>query len=258
MKKNIFLLIVVSVVLAAIGMAFANPVMFPDFKQRYSIGAESKLNGCFTCHFNEMGGGPRNPFGVAYKNAYIDNDFATLESTDSDGDGYTNIEEIKAGKKPGDFNEHPGPAIYSKCITFFGDVDTVHKTPINVCAVDGKSFDLTPFGGPAYIKDGKMMVGLRVGIEQLGGALDYVASEKRIDIKKAEKIVGQMWIGKKTARINDKDYDLGTAPEVKNGKTFVPVKGVGETLGAELIYIPKGKIAHFVLKAAKKSCCEGF
>lgn len=257
MKKYIAFAVMLIVVCGIAGIASANKVMFPDFKQRYEIGSESKLNGCFTCHFNAAGGGPRNPFGIAYKKAYADQDFADLEKTDSDGDGYTNIEEIKAGKKPGDFNDMPGPAIYKKCVTFFGEADSMSKLPISVCAVDGKSFDLAPYGGPCYIKDSKMMVGLRVGIEQLGGKLEYDATEKRIDIFKDEKIVGVMWIGKKNAKINDKDYDLGTPPEIRNGKTFVPVKGVGDSLGAELIYIAKGKIAHFVIKAPKKSCCGG-
>lgn len=257
MRKYILVAVMLLVVLGFVGIASANKVLFPDFKQRYEIGAESKLNSCGTCHINEAGGGPRNGFGVAYINAYKNEDFSDFEKTDSDGDGYTNIEEIKAGKKPGDFNDKPGPAIYQKCVTFFGESDTMSKKPLSVCIVNGASFDLAPYGGACYIKDGKMMVGLRVGIEQLGGKLEYNAEEKRIDILKDDKIVGVMWIGKKMAKIADKDYDLGTAPEIRNGKTFVPVRGVGDSLGAELIYNTKGKIAHFVIKAPKKSCCGG-
>jgi hypothetical protein len=257
MRKNISISVVMLVVFGFVGIASANKVLFPDFKKKYEISAESKLNSCGTCHINESGGGPRNGFGVAYKNAYVDQDFSVFEKIDSDGDGYTNIEEIKAGKKPGDFNDRPGQAIYQKCVTFFGDADTMSKKPLQVCIVNGVSVDLAPYGGACYIKENKMMVGLRVGIEQLGGNLEYNAEEKRIDITKDGKIVGIMWIGKKMAKIADKDYDLGTAPEIRNGKTFVPVRGVGDSLGAELIYNVKEKIAHFVIIAPKKSCCGG-
>jgi hypothetical protein len=66
--------------------------------------AGSKLDSCNLCH---PGGntGQLNPFAAAY--AASGHNFGTIESADSDGDGFTNIEEIAAGTFPGDPNDFP-------------------------------------------------------------------------------------------------------------------------------------------------------
>jgi len=66
--------------------------------------AGSKLDSCNLCH---PGGSTsqRNPYAVAY--AASGYNFGSIESADSDGDGYTNIEEIAAGTFPGDPNDFP-------------------------------------------------------------------------------------------------------------------------------------------------------
>lgn len=201
---------------------------------------------CLCCHFIQEGTGPRNPYGVLYENEGT-SDFAKYENEDADGDGYTNMQEINAKTYPGDFSDHPSPAKYTKCVTFFGSNDTLTKKGITVCVVNGKKTDLTPHGGASYIKGGKMMVPLRISIEGLGGTVNWIADEKRIDILKGGKVVGQMWIGKRMGKVNGKEYDLVTPPEIVKGKTFVPVKAVGDSLGAKLIWINTGKIANFVL-----------
>ena len=66
--------------------------------------AGSKLDSCNLCH---PGGntGQLNPFAAAY--AASGYNFGTIESADSDGDGFTNIEEIAAATFPGDANDFP-------------------------------------------------------------------------------------------------------------------------------------------------------
>ena len=66
--------------------------------------AGSKLDSCNLCH---PGGntGQLNPYAAAFA-ASVHN-FGSIESADSDGDGFTNIEEIAAGTFPGDPNDFP-------------------------------------------------------------------------------------------------------------------------------------------------------
>jgi hypothetical protein len=66
--------------------------------------AGSKLNSCNLCH---PGGntGQLNPYADAF--AASGHIFGSIESADSDSDGYTNIEEIAAGTFPGDPNDFP-------------------------------------------------------------------------------------------------------------------------------------------------------
>ena len=57
------------------------------------------LNTCGICHVSPSGGGTRTSYGDDYRaNAHS---FAAVEAMDSDGDGFTNIVEIKALTNPG-------------------------------------------------------------------------------------------------------------------------------------------------------------
>jgi Copper amine oxidase N-terminal domain len=221
---------------------------YPKFKIKASeLSIEKKGNGlletdCMLCHFHENGDTVRNLYGVQYE-VNMDGNMPEFENFDVDADGYTNKEEINAGTNPGNFMSRPKKK-YSKCVSFIltkeddGDARQYIIT-------DGKE---TPIDAPCYIKNNKSMVPLRAGIEGLGGTLKWIGGEKRVDIYKSGKLVGQMWIGKQFAKINGKDYDLTTAPEIVNSRTFVPVKGVGDSLGAELVWIGFGKIANFRFK----------
>ncbi len=74
--------------------------------------SKAKLGKCITCHEKAMpkkGDSAENAYGKALmekalgadKKTY---DFTKVEALDSDGDGKTNIDEIKAGTNPGDAN----------------------------------------------------------------------------------------------------------------------------------------------------------
>ncbi len=61
---------------------------------------------CSTCHTSSIPA--LNVYGAAYKsNGRSAAALATIEPTDSDGDGYTNLQEINAGTNPGDASSHP-------------------------------------------------------------------------------------------------------------------------------------------------------
>lgn len=252
--KKITTLVVAFVLLTVFtGIVLAQQAYNDSFFATYTAAKKTKLaKDCRPCHFKTDGSGERNAYGVEYENdGDIDDDFEGIEKDDSDGDGYTNIDEISKGFWPGDFNDHPSPKKFSKCVTFIGTKDSFKKGPVMYCIVNGTKFDMTKQGGACYIKGGKMMAPLRVGIEQLGGTVKYDSKEKRIDIYKGSTLVGKMWVGKKIGQIPPgKDYDLITAPEIKAGtsSTFVPVKAVGVALSADFLYVFRGKLAHFRFK----------
>jgi hypothetical protein len=61
---------------------------------------------CSTCHTSSIPA--LNAYGADYKsNGRSAAALATIEPTDSDGDGYTNLQEINAGTNPGDPSSHP-------------------------------------------------------------------------------------------------------------------------------------------------------
>ncbi len=62
-------------------------------------------NYCNVCH-QQASGGPMNLFGQDY--VKHGNNISTISSLDSDGDGFTNDEELREGTFPGDSNSYPG------------------------------------------------------------------------------------------------------------------------------------------------------
>ena len=83
----------------------ANGTDMTIFDATYNT-ANTRLSSCDTCHTTSRPA--LNPYGQAYKakgrNAGA---LATIEPTDSDGDGFTNIQEIHALTFPGNPNDHP-------------------------------------------------------------------------------------------------------------------------------------------------------
>ena len=84
----------------------ANLVGMETFKTHYPGIANTKLDSCTTCHTATIP--MTNPYGAAYLlNGRNDAALSTLEPLDSDGDGWTNLEEINALKFPGDSADQP-------------------------------------------------------------------------------------------------------------------------------------------------------
>jgi hypothetical protein len=102
---------VVSAVISAAGFTFlvpqaqSTPEYMSQFNAKYDARG-SKLESCMTCHTTEAGGAENiNPYGVDFgKNNH---DFGSIEGLDSDGDGFSNIDEIKADTFPGDKDDNP-------------------------------------------------------------------------------------------------------------------------------------------------------
>ena len=84
--------------------AQAKPKFLASARARYPQLADSRLNTCGLCHRNG-GGSSRNAFGEAFAS----NGFSlvAIEHLDSDGDGYTNLEEFKALTFPGNPKDFP-------------------------------------------------------------------------------------------------------------------------------------------------------
>lgn len=77
-------------------------------EQQYPFIVGTKLDSCTLCH-TEVGSYLFNPYGQAYNDQLgsAPERFQAIENLDSDGDGSTNIQELKAGTSPGDPNDHP-------------------------------------------------------------------------------------------------------------------------------------------------------
>jgi len=97
---------VLSAVMSAIGFAVVSPPAqsTPDhlnsFNEKYGT-TGSKLDSCLTCHQSQAAAKENlNPYGTDFAGA--NHDFGAIEAKDSDGDGVSNLDEIKKGTFPGD------------------------------------------------------------------------------------------------------------------------------------------------------------
>ncbi|HOO96512.1 MAG TPA: copper amine oxidase N-terminal domain-containing protein [Caldisericia bacterium] len=198
---------------------------------------------CTSCHF---GGSDMdlNPYGIQYEvNRGLD--LYGFENFDADGDGQANISEIEAHTNPGNFTDATqNNTSRTNCVSFFvGKLSNGNS--INYCVSKGNKTTIT---NPCYINDdGKSMAPLRVATEQLGGEAVWIAADRRIDIKKNSAITAKIWLDNQYAQVNGNLYDMGTTPEIKNGTTFIPLRAIGDALGAKLEWVPHGKIANFII-----------
>jgi len=94
-------LLLIIVLSSITGISAARPEYLKPFKD-----FDDKIKKCTLCHVQSSGYGGLNPFGK---------DFAELRALtpelmqlDSDGDRYSNIEELRAGTMPGDASSFPG------------------------------------------------------------------------------------------------------------------------------------------------------
>jgi hypothetical protein len=107
MSKKILLrrALLCAFIIGAPGVVLATQGYLSSFNSTYSAASGSRISNCLLCH-NSSSGGSRNPYGTAYAGA--GHQFATIESRDSDGDGSTNLAEIKALTYPGNASDKPG------------------------------------------------------------------------------------------------------------------------------------------------------
>ncbi|WP_370575762.1 PGF-CTERM sorting domain-containing protein [Methanomethylovorans sp.] len=130
-NNSIAAVLLVIIILLGSPIVTARPAYLEAYNQQYDI-EDTKLDACLNCHISSNGGGPRNPYGMAYGGS--DRDFASIESLDSDGDGFTNLEEINALTFPGDPADYPQTASEVPSETGVNETDPTDRDTENTSA----------------------------------------------------------------------------------------------------------------------------
>jgi uncharacterized membrane protein len=116
------------------GSAQAFPQFLTVVKTTYSVktGGAIDLKHCGVCHVDSAGGGAVNPYGKEVKtflksaasNTLSAELLHSLDAKDSDGDGFTNLDEFKADTLPGDATSHPDkkPDLPTKSVKSEGEI----------------------------------------------------------------------------------------------------------------------------------------
>lgn len=107
--------------------------------------------------------------------------------------------------------------------------------------------DINP---PPYIKNNRTMVNFRFIGERLGATVDYFPKEAGKLVEKVTydivsstkgKVHIELFINKSEYIINGEKKQLDAPPEIKSGRTMVPVRLISEGMGAKVDWIPEFK-----------------
>jgi hypothetical protein len=109
--------------------------------------------------------------------------------------------------------------------------------------IDGSEVQI---GATPYITNGKTMVPFRFVAEALDAKVSWDQSEKMVTIVKGDVTV-YLWIGKNYAIVSGNMVNLTSPPELKNGKTYVPLRFVSESLGAKVDWEPLARVITITL-----------
>ena len=74
------------------------------------------------------------------------------------------------------------------------------------------------------------MLPLRAVSEALGATVNWNDESRSISILSGSRIIS-MKIGEKTMYVNGTPIPMNTAPEISNGRTFIPVRDLANALG---------------------------
>ena len=99
------------------------------------------------------------------------------------------------------------------------------------------AFDVEP-----VIANGRMRVGFRSMFEQVGGAVSWVP-ESRTAKSVQPSLDVEVSIGRRVAKVNGRDADLGMPAVIRSGRTIVPLRFFAETTGSALNWSPETRTA---------------
>lgn len=111
--------------------------------------------------------------------------------------------------------------------------------------VNGKQVPLSDSVPYLDSESGRVMVPIRFVAEHMGAAVNWNESAQQATIVLNSRQI-TLTIGQKTAYVNWQPYQLETAPVLRNGRTYVPVRFVGEALGANLYWHENTKTVEIV------------
>ncbi|MGC8943049.1 MAG: stalk domain-containing protein [Caldisericia bacterium] len=104
--------------------------------------------------------------------------------------------------------------------------------------IDPSNTKVSPF----IVPPGRTVVPIRFISETFGAEVNWEGDTKTIRIYlKSKNIRITLQVGNKLARVNDKIITLDAAPLIKEGRTFVPLRFISESFGAEIKWFSQEK-----------------
>jgi hypothetical protein len=96
-------------------------------------------------------------------------------------------------------------------------------------------FDVQP-----VLIDSRVLLPLRTIFEQLGASVEWDGAEKKATGTRDGTIV-ELWIDRKTAKVDGKDVELDVPGMLVDGRTMAPARFVAESFGAKVEWLPESR-----------------
>lgn len=110
--------------------------------------------------------------------------------------------------------------------------------------IDGEEIPIDDNGSVAYIENGRTMMSVRGIAEAVGADVDYDNDSQTVTVENEDTIIA-MTIGESEMHVNGQSVVLLTAPEIKEGRTMLPVRDVAEALDCEVEWQQETQTATF-------------
>jgi hypothetical protein len=84
-------------------------------------------------------------------------------------------------------------------------------------------------------------VPIRAIVASLKAEVSYDATNRTVTIKKGEQVI-ELVIGQKVAKVNGVEMQLEVPPQIKNSRTFLPLRFISEQFKADVTWHREGQI----------------
>jgi hypothetical protein len=143
---------------------------------------------------------------------------------------------VKSEDTAGNFSEADLTLKYVKQVRIMIQVGNKH------CYINDKDYYLD---APSYIKNGRVMVPIRFVSEALGFTVQWDGIFRIVSIYVNGTTI-RLQVGNTTADLFGKAVTLDAAPEIKTGRTFVPLRFISESFGAKVTWDGELKIVKII------------
>lgn len=96
---------------------------------------------------------------------------------------------------------------------------------------------------PPVCENGRLLVPLRTAAEALGATVTYDAAARTVTVKKQGTLI-TLGVGAAWARVGNQTFTLEVPAQVAGGRVLVPVRFLGEVLGAYVSWNPVAQIVY--------------
>ncbi|MDD4613980.1 MAG: stalk domain-containing protein [Caldisericia bacterium] len=96
--------------------------------------------------------------------------------------------------------------------------------------------EIAVLDAPPFIIEGRTFVPVRFIAESFGADVEWLKETETIIIKTADTTIS-MQIGNRIAMVNASVHQMDAPPVIQNGRTFVPVRFIAESFGADVEWV---------------------